>query len=366
MNKNSKSVERKGGDFYASIQKKNKREIFSFSKKIFQAKNLIDKFENELNLHPILCNNLIEAILVENGKEKSLVYLDPEVYTRNFKTNEEDEDDNKIINKLFEPNVIKSSKKEFLSITSLLNLKDKPLESTIETEKIDTENDENLTKVYTKEHFKWLFKQNRKHNLYKKLEVCFSGGDKEINGKKDLNLEQKIKEFCNWAELNYDCKELELDAITLMKIFLVNYDKGPLMWTPINLEEISRKNLKINTETNFSDTDLNSHNSSLIKKSIHETKLNLINDLNKRNNLKTNLERRNNYGRWFLPKSYWSKSLLRFMGTNLEKNDIIKDKTSNKLLKSTGAKLFSDFFKKNRNGRFPYFIEQKNLFIPIS
>lgn len=353
-------------DLFLSKSNQNKWEIFSLSKRILRAKNLIDKFEKELTLHPVLYNNLIEKILVENGKEKNLIYLDPEVYSRNFKSNEEDEDDNKIINKLFEPNVIKSSKKEFLSKTSLFSLKEKQIESTFNIEQNNPKTDENL-QVYTREHFKWLFKQNKKHNLYKKLEACFSKTCKEINGKKDLNLEQKIKEFCSWAELNYDCKELELDAITLMKIFLVNYDKGPLMWTPINLEEISRKDFKINMETNLnSDSDSDSENSSLIKKSLNEKKYNLKNDSDEKKNLKTNLERRNNYGRWYLPSNYWSKRLLRFMGAKLEKNDIMKDKTSNKLLKSTGVKLFSEFFRKNRNGRFPYFIEQRNIFVPIS
>ncbi|RNA21252.1 hypothetical protein BpHYR1_003421 [Brachionus plicatilis] len=357
MNFRSKLDRKHRFQFCSQPCKKNILNLYPLSGKNLRAKKLINSFEKELMLHPVLYNNLIESILVENGKEKTLINLDSEVYIRNFKSNDEDEDDNKMITKLFEPNEIASSRKEFQSKTSLFSgLKNALLKKDITITEPPKSKSEVKLRVYTREHFEWLFKQNKKQNFYKQQNMTLPRSGQVMDKKKELNLEQKIKEFCKWAELNYDCKELELDAITLMKIFLVNYDKGPLIWAPINLQEINRKEFKLDLEDNFnSDSDDSSSEklSLMLKKKLNEKKSDSVQN----NNLKSNLERRNNYGKWYLPKKYWSKSCTQ--GVKSDKNQMKRnDKASSKLYKSNGVKLFHDFFTKNKKERIPYFLKQ--------
>lgn len=365
MNSKSNFIVKNDCHFHPLFNKQKNYEVYPLSGRFSRAKDLIDRFENELKLHPVLYNNLIETLLTENGKEKYLANLDPEVYKLNFKSSEDDEDDNKMITKLFEQNEIKSSKRELFPKTSLFSLKEKS-ETEVKIEPRKSKSNEKV-QVYTKQHFEWLFKQDKKHQLYKKLDINHHESHVEKQSKKGQNLEQKIKEFCAWAELNYDCKELELDAITLMKIFLVNYDKGPLMWAPINLQEINRKEFKQNIDTNSSsEFDSWSEKSSITKTNINEKKKSYQNKIHDKNSLKSSFQRRKNYGKWYVPKKYWSK--IHQKQSEFDKNETIYDnKTISKLFKSNGVKLFRDFFSK-KNKRPPYFLEQnrkKNFIVKI-
>lgn len=245
--------------------------------KIQNKKNLVENFIQELDQHPLILNPLIEAILPEKDKKKHLNYLDPELFP--FKTDsdqdeDDEEEDNVIISKLFEKN---ENKNQSIGLSSTsINIFKSKLEELIDLETpkpiLPKLKETKAKKVYTYEHFKWLFSQGNEHKLIKfgnfKNEKLGTNRTKVLN-----NLEMKILEFCKWAENKYDCKELELDAITLMKIFLVNYDKGPLMWVPVNIEEVTNfKGLPNTTNNLISNSNESLSKSKEKKKSIFQLK----------------------------------------------------------------------------------------------
>ncbi|CAF1002256.1 unnamed protein product [Brachionus calyciflorus] len=361
------------GNFTNKIQSKSK--VKNVNKSLY-GKEIVDNYVKEISLHPVLLNPTIETILTESAKEKILHTLDPDVYSLTSKSSDDDEDDNQMISKLFETD--DSNKKQFLkfSSTSLFSLKENKKEKDLKINQKITEKIEQIPKVYTSAHFKWLFDQGKNHKLNKNAKLGEDKSEKNLKNKKGSNLEKKIKEFCEWAELKYDCKELELDAITLMKIFLVNYDKGPLMWAPIHLQQLDRKNFKNFVANNFSsDSDTGSeHSSTQIKL---ETNDDINDDFNhflnvlsgkKEEIINKKVFRRNNYGKWYLPKKYWlRKALNKDLGDPRSDKAIDEDekskkgKRNTKLLKYNGVKLFSEYFIKNKDGKIPYFLENNQF-----
>jgi hypothetical protein len=123
----------------------------------------------------------------------------------------------KIINDLIKE--IDQNLKQFQQIEPNITENRKIIEN--DFTKKEASNNKNSNLVYTKSHFKWLFKQGSKHSLFR----YFDQDDK-------TELEKLLDDLC---------KSFNLDINELYKLFLVNNEKGSSTYLPIKLELIDNK-----------------------------------------------------------------------------------------------------------------------------
>lgn len=163
---------------------------------------------------------------------------------------------------------------------------------------------------YCKKHFNLLFNQSEMKNKNEEVEEkeetncdCNSNPsislfDKENQSKKLIKLKLKLIEFCSWMNEVFSYEEAEFDTVTLMKIFLVNYENT--MSVPIKIEPIVPTTTAATSSTNGNNK---------LKKDF--LKLNNSNELISKNNkifIKSNSSKntiKQKLNKWYMPKKYW-------------------------------------------------------------
>ena len=281
-------------------------------------RNLVENSLNQLKLHPVSLNYYVPDVLPSKPKldllDSSLVWLGDEkvgfdgLETIKFENNEwrEKSKHNSLKNETNNQSVSKNKVK---------------IVSTLKPE----------TNVYKCGHFKWLLEND---NRLSDLNILITNNisfEDFVNKKffslenyfgKNSTLTKKLVEFCEWARSEFDCSEHELDPITLMKIFSVNYESEPLMFMPINLEELNDK---------------------LLLEKLNVSNLNIPKTKSTKKNCR------------YVKKSLWTKVKNK---TQLTQSDVI---LSSKFAKYESVKLFSDFFKNKCEQRVPYSFKETHL-----
>lgn len=294
----------------------------------------IESFVGKLKLYPAFLNPNLEKCLPSEIRQKTLNYLYPDLYNIQLsRLNDEDEDNSENqsdqSNQRTKPNDYNS---------------DGCLKST------NAQVDNHIVcQSHTRSHFKLLFKNHDQMLTSQENRLLSVKTSSNIT----LKLEKKIVEFCKWNEKNYPCDtELDLDTLTLIKIFLVSYDKGPFMWVPIKIEPVNNskytkaifKNLLM-SQTNTSPADKTSSSSSFIleSKSNDTSSFDSISEKQLVKKTKSQLVKNN--------KTEKSDDL------NHRKKKKNIETTTNKLLKCSGIKLFVDYYKRRKNSQMPYSLQ---------
>jgi len=204
-------------------------------------RTLVENCLNQIKLHPVILNDYVSHVL---PSKSYISLLDSDVISF--------EDDKESFNGL-KTTIFKDYEwKEMNTSKGSIGLRNKHCCTKQEVDLISTLDPER--NVYTRKHFKWLLGDGKDSfcedvDILKANEISF---EDFVNKNffsfenyfgKNTTLNKKLREFCEWAKSEFDCSEHEVDPITIMKIFSVNYESDPLMSMQINLEEISDKSL---------------------------------------------------------------------------------------------------------------------------
>jgi hypothetical protein len=153
-----------------------------------------------------------------------------------------------------------------------------------------------VNSAYCKKHFDWLFNQ-KKTDKDLDLFSMFSHEDKKadlssIKNKKVARLKRKLIEFCSWMNDVFSYDEPDFEPVSLIKIFIVNYENT--ISVPIKIEEIfdSRLKRELLKTTISSDSILKPNKSFKVAKIKKNAKI--------KNSIKYN-------NKWYLPKKIWFK-----------------------------------------------------------
>jgi len=285
-------------------------------------KTLVEDCLNQIKLHPVILNDYVSHVLPSkstlNLLDSDLIWLDEEKETFDGLKPSISEDNE----------CRETSKPDSFNSKGTMVFKKNRWSHKNQIKLVSASGPD--SNVYTREHFKWLLSDKRLSdvNILKTNEISF---DDFVNKRffclenyfgKNTRLTNKLAEFCEWAKSEFNCSEHELDPITLMKIFSVNYESEPLMFMKINLEEIK-------------DNDL-------VEK-LMPSNMNLLKQMSKKSEVR------------YMKKSIWTKLKRKPQFTQ---SDI---KLSSKFAKFESVRLFSDFFKAKRNQRLPYSFREANL-----
>jgi hypothetical protein len=280
-------------------------------------RTLVENCLNQIKLHPVVLNDYVSHVL---PSKSNVSLLDSDVIS----FEDDKESFNGLKTSIFENN-------EWKETNASKALKNKHCCTKQEVDLISTLNPER--NVYTRKHFKWLLSDDKDSfsedvNILKANEISF---EDFVNKNffsfenyfgKNTTLNKKLREFCEWAKREFDCSEHEVDPITIMKIFSVNYESDPLMFVQINLEEISDKSLF----------------EKLSPSSVKISK-------DKQNDLPRKQMHTGNLRQCFRKKSLWGKL------KNVSQPDL---RLNPKFTKYESVKLFVDYFKAKCNKRVPY------------
>ena len=241
-------------------------------------KIVVEDLLTQIKLHPLILNEHIIDVLPSG---KTLKLLDSDLISIENSNEQTDKQFDGLKTTVFDKDQWKQknavlSEKVFLSSDKFpletLNKKCDGLKNVFfEKDQCEHKNDQG-TKLYCYKHFKWLFSQNtvektetkkkflkakilNKHSIsfedfmrenFYSFENCFGKNDSLFN---------KIVEFCEWAKIEFDCSEEELDPITLIKIFSVNYENEPLMFMKLDLKEVDDQSMLENVLKNFPNSE---------------------------------------------------------------------------------------------------------------
>jgi hypothetical protein len=286
-------------------------------------RNLVENCLNQVKLHPLSLNYYVSDVLPSKSKldllDSSLVWLEDDIVGFDgLKTYKYENDEWR------EKSKYNSPKSE-----TNINLKNNQSASKNKVKIVCALEPE--TNVYKSEHFKWLLENDNRLSDLNILSTNNVSFEDFVNKKffslenyfgKNTTLTKKLVEFCEWARSEFDCSEHEVDPITLMKIFSVNYESEPLMFMTINLEESNCKSL------------------------LEKLKFSNLN-IPKPKPTKKNCR--------YLKKSLWTKVKDK---TQLTQSDII---LSSKFAKYESVRLFSDFFNNKCKQRVPYSFKETRL-----
>ena len=150
----------------------------------------------------------------------------------------------------------------------------------------------NNNRPYCRAHFEWLFKQDDPDNDLDLFNMFDKENKKQLNLtklKKVLRLKNKLVDFCLWMKQVFNYEESDFDPVSLIKIFIVNYENT--MPVPIKIEEVLDTRLKNNLlKMKSSTSDLCINRTEIIRNIKPKTKILKRND------------------KWYLPKKQWFKN----------------------------------------------------------
>ena len=153
-----------------------------------------------------------------------------------------------------------------------------------------------VNSAYCKKHFDWLFNKeitNKDLDLFSMFNQENKKADlSSIKNKKVARLKRKLIEFCSWMNDVFSYEEPDFEPVSLIKIFIVNYENT--ISVPIKIEEIFDSRLK----KELLKTSISSDSIMKLSKSV---KVNII----QKNAKNKNLTKKNN--KWYLPKKIWFK-----------------------------------------------------------
>ena len=318
------------------LNKKTSKNLSKTTSEIKSKKlNAIDEFEEKLISHPLALNPVIKELFSDQESCPILGILDPIVFN---------DINSEVISNCPSFHISLHERTQFYqqSNTTIL-FEDENLD--LESQPSSKSNAE--LKLYHKEHLNVLLnKENsvKSHLESNELDRRYFNENLEVykddhSGnirKTNQELYSKVEEFCDWANEVFDCPKSELDPRTLMKIFLVNYECGPAISVKLNLEEV-----------NFDKNEPLEKSRTIFKQ--------------KKKSQSKPIDNRFNYGKWYLPKSLWIKSLNRDLNENLVARDLHDEeirmksnRLTHKMMKQNGVQLYVDYFQKIKHGRMPY------------
>ena len=253
-------------------------------KKYSKYETFVNDLEEKIKDHPVLLNPLIKSVLVGIGQQKCLNILDPKLFDSN-------QDEN--LENFLKKDESQSSYAKKLSKSDSNQNNGKKMHP---------------TKLYTRKHLKIVLNRSNKNETRTLPEI----------------LAPKLSEFCEWFHKSFGCNDYDLNADTILKMFLVNYDNVPM-------------SVRLKTKP-LDQLCLNESKKKTAKAAADESK-----------------HFSNQYGKWYLPKYLWRKDLDKLNSNNRgDEFKIESDKITEKILKSTGGQLFVQFYRDKTKLKLPY------------